>query len=148
MHQKLLAGIGIAACLLATLAGCSSLQEMAKQQDDYNRSRCHDQYGLVQGSSEYARCVSMGANAYADAQKAAPAAGTGTAGAIVIAPGGIIIPTAGAPPANNACTAPSSPKGQCSGCSVSCADKQASCTAGTEWPDGSGCIKSSECTCH
>jgi hypothetical protein len=137
-------GILLASLLVvsASVQGCASLEEMGRQQDQYNRNRCHDQYGLVPGSSEYARCVSMGANAYADAQKNPPPP---AAGAVIIAPG-VVIPTG--QPQNNSCTAPSSPKGQCSSCEVSCGAKQASCTAGTEWPDGSGCIKSATCECH
>ncbi len=125
----------------AGLSGCASMEQMAKQQDDYNRNRCHDQYGLNPGTAEYARCVSMGANAYAEAQKNPPApAAAATGGAL------IVIPT-GSPP-NNACSVPNSPKGQCAGCSVSCGTKHASCTPGTEWPDGSGCIKNAQCECN
>ena len=52
----------------------------------------------------------------------------------------------------NTCTAPPSrPRGSCSGCSVSCDDKQAACTAGEEWAGGSGsgsCLKSAVCECR
>ncbi len=143
--RHLVAFVVMAFAVAGALQGCSSLEEMGRQQDQYNRNRCHDQYGLIQGSSEYARCVSMGANAYADAQKNPPA--VPAAGAVIIAPG-VVIPT-GQPTQNNACQAPPSmPKGQCASCSVSCGAKQASCTPGTEWPDGSSCLKSSVCECH
>jgi hypothetical protein len=52
----------------------------------------------------------------------------------------------------NSCTAPMSmPHGSCARCSVSCGEKQASCTAGEEWPGGStagSCLKSAVCECH
>ncbi|HUA90087.1 MAG TPA: hypothetical protein VL994_11670 [Steroidobacteraceae bacterium] len=129
----------LTALILATgLAGCSSLDEMAKKQDEYNRNRCHDQYGLNPGTNEYARCVSMGANAYAEAQKSAANGNPNPPAAVVIAPA--------AP--NHACSVPTTPKGQCAGCSVSCGSKEPSCTLGTEWPDGSGCIKNAVCECH
>ncbi len=121
----------------ASLSGCGSMSDMARQQDDYNRTRCHDTYGLNPGTNEYARCVSMGANAYAQAQK--------NAAATPNAPTHVVI---AAPAANNSCSVDATPKGQCAGCSVSCGAKQASCTVGTEWPDGSGCIKNAVCECH
>jgi hypothetical protein len=127
-----------AALILASnLAACSSMAEMAKQQDDYNQKRCQ-QFGLTPGSSAYVQCVSQGANAYADAQKNKSPS---TAG------GALLIAAAPAVAQNNACEAPaSSPKGTCSGCSVSCGTKQSSCTPGEEWPGGSeSCLKTAVC---
>jgi hypothetical protein len=123
------------------LVACSSLAEMSKQQDQYNQNKCQ-QFGLTPGSSAYVQCISQGANAYAEAQKNQPAAPTGV-GAILIAP-------APAASRNNACQAPpSSPNGTCSGCSVSCGQKQAACTPGEEWPGGStSCLKSAVCECR
>jgi hypothetical protein len=126
--------------LAGALQSCSSMQQMAQQQDQYNRNRCHDQFGLNVGSTEYARCVSMGANAYAEAQKNPQPASPGAAAVV-------LVPAAQAQ--NNGCQAPASaPKGQCASCSVSCGAKQASCTPGEEWPDGSSCLKSAVCECH
>jgi len=52
--------------------------------------------------------------------------------------------------AARACSAPkSTPKGICAGCSVSCDDRLASCTAGEEWAgDGGSCMKTAVCECR
>jgi hypothetical protein len=149
--RKALTRAALVFALAGALQGCSSLEEMGRQQDQYNRNRCHDQFGLIVGSSEYARCVSMGANAYADAQKnAAVSPGAVVTPGVVVSPaGGTVIIAPGAPAQNNSCKAPASaPKGQCSSCAVSCGAKQASCTPGEEWPDGSSCLKSAVCECR
>jgi hypothetical protein len=55
-----------------------------------------------------------------------------------------------APTQTHSCSAPVSlPKGICGACSVSCGNKQASCTPGEEWPGGSGsCMKTAVCECR
>jgi hypothetical protein len=122
--------------LAGNLAACSSMAEMAKQQDQYKQQRCQ-QFGLAPGSSAYVQCVSQGAKAYAEAQKNEPA--PNAVGAVLIAP-------AAAAAQNNACAAPaSSPKGTCSGCSVSCGAKQASCTPGEEWSVGLSLVSRQPC---
>jgi len=126
--------IALAALAAALLSGCAAIERDQAAARAQNQQQCQS-YGLTPGSSAYVQCVSQGAAAYAQAQKNAAAPR-----ALVIAPAH----------ANNACEAPaSSPRGTCSGCSVSCGDKQASCTAGEEWPGGSeSCLKSAVCECH
>jgi hypothetical protein len=75
--------IWIALVLTSAFAACSSMTEMAKQQDQYNQNKCQ-QFGLAPGSSAYVQCVSQGANAYAAAQRNQPA--PAATGAILIAP--------------------------------------------------------------
>jgi hypothetical protein len=59
-------------------------------------------------------------------------------------------PTPAPPTQAHSCSAPVSlPKGICGGCSVSCGDRQASCTTGEEWPGGSAsCMKTAVCECR
>jgi hypothetical protein len=81
------------------------------------------QFGLPKGSNAYIECTEEGANAYAESH-----ALTG----------------------GHSCSAPpSSPAGRCPGCSVSCGDKQAYCTRGTElWIDTPDlCVKPAACHC-
>ncbi len=131
----------VLSALVLALNGCASMQNLAKQQDDYNRARCQE-FGLAPGSSAYIQCISQGANAYAESVRNSPPPQAG----VPVVP---ILPFWPGQPQNNACSAPvSQPKGGCQGCSVSCGTQQASCAPGQEWLGGSyTCMSPASCVC-
>ncbi|MBS0378234.1 MAG: hypothetical protein JSS29_07100 [Proteobacteria bacterium] len=116
------------------------MQNLAQQQDAYNRQRCQE-FGLAPGTGPYIQCVSQGANAYA------AAVGSNPAPPPDVVP---VVPLWPVQPQNNSCSAPAStPKGGCQGCSVSCGAQQASCTPGQEWLGGSEtCMSPAVCACR
>jgi hypothetical protein len=125
----------VAACILG-LSSCAAIQENQARLDQQKQQKCQ-QFGLTPGSSAYVQCISQGPDAYAAAQKS-----TNAAPVVLFAPA-----SSGR---NNSCSAPKSAgQGSCGGCSVSCGDKQASCTAGEEMPGGSAmCLKNAVCECR
>ncbi len=145
MKSHITAGVARALALAGTaallLCGCQTMQNLAQQQDAYNRQRCQE-FGLTPGTGPYIQCVSQGANAYAAAVSSNPAP----------PPPGVVpvVPLWPVQPQNNSCSAPAStPKGGCQGCSVSCGAQQASCTPGQEWLGGSEtCMSPAVCTCR
>jgi hypothetical protein len=125
----------VAACMLG-LSSCAAVQEDQARAQQQKQQRCQ-QFGLTPGSSAYVQCISQGPDAYAAAQKP-----TNAAPVILLAPA--------SSSRSNSCSAPNSTgQGSCAGCSVSCGDKQASCTAGQEMPGGSAmCLKEAVCECR
>jgi len=125
----------VAACMFG-LSSCSAIQEDQARYTQQKQQQCQG-FGLTPGSSAYVQCVSQGPDAYAAAQKSQNAA-----------PVVLMAPASGG--RNNTCTAPKSAgQGSCAGCSISCGDKQASCTAGEEMPGGSAmCLKNAVCECR
>lgn len=102
------------------VAGAICLTGCASTQ---SKSQQCQQFGLPKGSSAYLECTEQGPDEYAEGHAL-------TGGHLCSAP-------------------PSSPAGRCPGCSVSCGERQAYCTRGTEmWVDTPDlCVKPAVCQC-